>query len=644
MKKNDVVDEARERLKDSMAYWDEFRQKWLDDMKFIYEDEGQWEDTVLNNRKDRPCYTFNRTEGAVDQIVGDQRQSRPAIKIRAAEGGDKKTAETLSGLVRNIENISDAETIQDQAFTFAVGGGYGVWRVVNEFNADDSFDQDIKIKEVANPLSAHPDPAMTDICGRDSRYWIIEDMMPREVFKETFPGKEMVDFDSHDDWWQEDEVRIAEYYRKVQENKRLLQFSDGVVAFEDEVSDILDELEEQGVTIIKEREVKASVVEWYKISGKEILEGPIKYNWSHIPVVPVYGKRVNIEGRYLVKGITRNAKDPQRSYNYIRSVMTEKALMQPKFSYVLSPKQLKGYKSWWDEAHSSPEPYIMANPDADAGGMPQPAAPTPVPVELIQISQMDAEDIKTATGFFDASLGQQGNETSGKAILARQREGDVGSYVYIDNLAKAIRFTGELLVEMIPDIYDTERQVRILGEDGSEDYVTLNEVIKDKETGQEIIHNDMSVGKYDVAVSVGPSYTTLRQESAERLIGLANADPELMGVGRDIIIKNMDIPGSTELESRLRKIGIQNGIIEPSDEELAENPPAPPDPMEEQIKQLAIEKLFLENEELKAKIENLEGKTEKDLAAAEESGVDASVKVAEFINGDPNESSSVQVR
>lgn len=643
MKPEDIINEARERYADSVAYWDEFRQKWLDDMKFIYEDEGQWEDEVLSKRRDRPCYTFNRTEGAVDQIVGDQRQSRPAIKIRAAEGGDKKTAETLSGLVRNIENISDAETIQDQAFTFAVGGGFGVWRIVNEFNADDSFEQDIKIKEIANPLSAHPDPAMTDICGRDSRYWIIEDMMPRDVFKDEFPGKEMVDFESQDDWFQEKEVRIAEYYRKIQKNKRLLQFSDGVVTFEDEVSDIIDELESQGVTIVNERQVNASVVEWYKISGKEILEGPIEYNWSHIPVVPVYGKRVNIEGKYLVKGITRNAKDPQRSYNYIRSVMTEKALMTPKFSYILTPAQIKGYQSWWDQAHSSPDPYIMANYDKDVG-MPTPASPTPVPVELIQISQMDADDIKTATGFFDPSLGQTSNETSGKAILARQREGDVGSYVYIDNLSKAIRFTGEILVEMIPDIYDTERQVRILGEDGSEDYTTLNQVVKDKETGKEVILNDMSVGKYDVAVTVGPSYTTLRQESAERLIGLANADPELMGIGRDIIIKNMDIPGSTELEGRLRKIGIQQGIIEPTEEELQENPPEPPDPMEEQIKQLAIEKLMLENEELRAEIAAKDASTQKDIAAADESDVDAAIKKAEFINGDPNENSSVQVR
>jgi len=182
-----IVVEARERLDFAANFEDEFRLKFVDDIKFVYKDDGQWTQKVLNERPDRPCYTFNRTEGAVDEVVGDQRQSRPSIRVRPAEGGDKKLAETFNGLIRNILNVSNADTIQDHAFTYAVAGGYGVWRVVHEFNADDSFEQDIKIAEIANPLTAYGDPAAIDICKRDARFWVITEKMPLEEFEETYP-------------------------------------------------------------------------------------------------------------------------------------------------------------------------------------------------------------------------------------------------------------------------------------------------------------------------------------------------------------------------------------------------------------------------------------------------------------------------
>ena len=583
----DVIAEAKRRLELSQASENEFREKFLADLRFVYEDSGQWDHSVLNAReaKGRPCYTFNRIEGAIDQVQGDQRQSRPSIKIRAAEGGDKDTAETLSGLIRNILNVSDFETTQDNAFLYQIAGGYGVWRVVHDFNADDSFEQDIEVREVHNPLTAYCDPAATDLCGRDARYWIISERVPKDEFENEFPEAAKVDFDNNndDDWYGEDDVRVAEYYRKIKRPRTLLQLSNGVVTYQDEVSDILDELAEGGVTIAKSREVQATQVEWYKMNGLEVLEGPIVYDWKYIPVVRLYGKRVNIEGEWEIKGIVRNARDPQKNYNYTRSVMAEKALMAPKWAYVVTAKQIQGYEAQWQDPGRS-EPYVLANSDPAAGGTPKPEPPSPVPVELLTLAQMDADDIKSTTGFFDASLGAQGNETSGKAILARQREGDVGSYIYVDNLAKAIKFTGEILVDMIPQIYDTERQVRVLGEDGKDQTVSINQTILDEETGQQVILNDMTQGKYDVAVTVGPSYSTLRQEAAERLVGLANADPALMPMVRDIIVKGLDIPESDELVTRLRKVGIQQGIIEPSDEEM-ENLPQP-DPMQQQAQML----------------------------------------------------------
>ena len=639
----EIVAEAQDRLDLAADAESGFRIKFTNDLKFVYEDDGQWEQQILNDRTDRPCYTFNRTEGAIDEVVGDQRQSRPQIKVRAAEGGDRELAETLNGLIRNILNVSDAETIQDHAFTYAVGGGYGVWRVVHKFNADDSFEQDILLEEIANPLTAYSDPAATDICKRDARFWVITERISKDDFEEMYPEIDLpTDFSADDDkfveWYTEDEVRIAEYYRKVTKKKTLLKLSDGRVVLKEKVNKVLDELEAEGITVTKTREVEASVIEWYKLYGGGVLEGPIEYPWKYIPVVPVYGKRINIEGEYKIKGLTRNAKDPQRSYNYIRSVITEKVLLAPKFNYMMTAAMIKGYESWWNEAHSSARSYILANIDpkaiaAGGSGMPKVAEPNPVPVEMVTIAQMDAEDIKVATGKFDVQLGAPSAERSGVAIREKRIAGDIGSFVYIDNLAKAIKFTGEILVDMIPRIYDTERVIRVLGEDGAEDQITLNQVIIDEDTEEKVIVNDVSVGKYDVVVSVGPSYTSLRQEASDRLNAIGSAFPQLYEIAADVIIKNLDIPGSDEIEQRFRRVLIGKGIVEPTDEEKAEaqeDAPQGPSPVE----QLALEGMAKRIEKLDAEIGKLKAQTQKTtvetIGEAAEIGISPTGQVAKL--------------
>ena len=251
---------------------------------------------------------------------------------------------------------------------------------------------------------------------------------------------------------------------------------------------------------------------------------------------------------------------------------------------------------------------------------------------------MDAEDIKTATGKFDASLGAPSNETSGVAIRERKIEGDVGSFVYIDNLQKAIEYTGEILVDMIPKIYDTERTVRILGEDGAEDYVVLNQKITDDD-GVETTENDLSVGKYDVVVSTGPSFTTQRAETNETIASIGQAFPEIYAIGADIFMKNLDIIGSAELEKRFRRRMIQQGIIEPSEEEQAEMQPEEPSEAEK----LSLAKLAGEVQKLSAQVDELDAKAASERAKAEESGVDAAVKIAEFITGDSDPETQVRV-
>jgi hypothetical protein len=627
-KTRQILTEVKKRHNEAVAFEGDNRDLAVEDLRFIYDEDGQWTQESKNKRHGRPCYTYNRVIGAVNQVIGDQRQNKPSIKVRGVDSkADPKTAEVFTGLIRNIENCSDADTAYDTAFKFAAAGGMGVWRVVPEYENDDSFDQSIYIRRVANPFTAYCDPSAKDFCKRDSNWWIVTEKIAKDTFTQQYPNCEtkaieIGEFDSN--WFFADDIRVAEYWRRKPKVKTIALLSDGrTVELDPEIKSILDELEALGVTVTKQRKVRGHVIEWFKVSGSEILEGPIEYNWKYIPIVPVYGRTINIEGEEKWQGIARHSKDAQRSYNYHRSTIVETAALTPKAPYMATPRMVKDHEAMWKQANVKNYPYLLYNIDPDSPlAKPYREPPPDIPAALITLAQQDVDDIKTTTGFFDPSLGARSNETSGKAIMARQREGDVGSYEFIDNLAKAIKFTGEILVDMIPKVYDTERQVRVLGLDGKEDFVTINQEVKDEETGQVKLVNDIRQGKFDVAVTVGPSYTTQRQESAETLIALSGSSAIVAEAASDLIAKNLDVPGAEELEKRLRGILIQKGIIQPTedDKDLIQ----PPSQMQQFMEQMQARMAELE-------ASYKEAQTAKERAAAQESEIDAAVKIATFI-------------
>lgn len=635
-----VLREIRKRHNEALERESENRDCAIEDLKFLYEENGQWQDDVLNKRKGRPNYTYNRVIGALNQVIGDQRQNKPSIKVRAVDSeADPKTAEVYSGLIRNIESNSDAETAYDTAFKFAAAGGFGLWRVLPEFTDDDSFDQDICIKRVANPFTAYCDPSANDFEKRDSNWWIIAERMSKDTFRQMYPKASLdnINIDDYDSqWFMDNEVRIAEYFRKTPVEKTLALLSDGrTVEYTKDIDQVKDELAALGIEIKRFRTVQSHVIEWMKVSGSEILEGPIKYNWKYIPIVPVYGRTINIDGEELYQGLIRHSKDPQRSYNYTRSTMIERVALTPKAPYMATPQQIKGHEEMWRQGNVKNFPYMLYNVDPDSPmAKPSREEPPDVPNAMIALAAQDADDIKATTGFFDAAIGRQSNETSGKAIIARDRQGDVGSFEFIDNLSKAIKFTGEILVDMIPQVYDTERQIRILGVDGKEDFVPINQTVVDEESGKEVKIHDLAQGKYDVAVSVGPSYTTQRQESADMLIQLAGQAQLVGQVASDLIVKNLDMPGADELEKRLRGVMIRQGVIKPEedDKDIIE----PPSEMEQVMQQLQQISAKLEVEEKQAKIADL-------AATTEERQIDAAVKAAEFIDSPGTPKTSVSV-
>lgn len=581
----EIVAEVKQFMEDSEGADTTEREYMANDLRFVYDENGQWDKQTLNARSGRPSYSYNRVLGAINQVIGEQRMFRPQLSIDGVDGdSDPELAEIYEGLIRNIEARSDAESTYDMAFKYAVAGGYGAWRIVTDYHDELTFDQDICIKPIHNPFTVYFDPLSQDPCKRDQMRCVIAERVSKEFYTAKY-GKESVDIMSSRDskgWCDEKGVRIAEFFKKVPVTKEIALMSDGrTVPYDDDLKAIEGELEatEGAATVKKTRKVQTFNVEWWKVDGLNVLEGPITYEWRYIPVVKLPGRYINIEGEQKTQSLIRHAKDAQKTYNYNRTTMAETVANAPRQPYMTTPAMIKGYEKMWAGAGAENRPYLLYNPDPKAPNMgPARVTAAEVPNALVALAAQDADDIKQATGFFDASLGRQGNEISGKGIQARQRQADVGSYEFYDNLKKAIKLTGDILVDMIPHVYDTERTVRILGLDGQEEFKKINAYDEASDKTY-----DLSMGRYDVTVDIGPTFSTQREESFQTLLEAASTMPVVAEIAPDLIMKNLDVPGGDELVERLRKKLIAQGIVEPNEDEMEEIKPPAPDPVQEAL-------------------------------------------------------------
>lgn len=619
-KERDIISEIEQFISDSEAAYSEENSLMVSDLNFVYDEDGQWDKATLNKRKGRPSYTFNHVLGAVNQVIGEQRLFRPSIKIRGVDDkSDPELAEVYAGIIRNIESISNAESTYDMAFKYAVAGGFGAWRVVTEFQNDFSFDQEIFIKPIHNPFTVMFDPLSFDPVKRDQKACVIAERVSEDFYEAKYGGKP-VDIGIRRDgngWFSDKGVRIVEYFKMVPVKKEIAQLSDGrVVEVDDDFKKIQAELEnvEGAATVTNTRTVETFNVKWWKVDGARILEGPITYDWQFIPVVKLPGRYINIEGKQKTQSLTRPARDPQMAYNYSRTTQSEVVANTPRSPWLVTASMVKDNLPAWQRSGSENRPFLQYTPDPAApGAMPQRSPPPDVPVALVTLAQQDKDDIKAATGFHDASLGRPGNEISGQAIKGRARQADIGSYEFFDNLKKAVKFTGEILVNIIPTVYDTERTVRILGLDGQEDFVKINAY--DEATDRT---NDMRQGRYDVTVDTGPTFSTQREESFNTLLEAAAVMPIVSETGPDIIMKNLDVPGGDELVKRIRKRLIQQGTVEPNEEEqkeLQEAQAAQGEPQPDLVQEALV------------RSEN--AKADKDTATAQETIVDTAIKVEE---------------
>lgn len=578
----EILSVARKRMTLAITAYSESREDQMDDLKFAAgspDNHWQWPADVLATRGSvqgqtinaRPCITINKLPQHIKQVTNEQRQNRPAGKVIPVDDeADVEIAEIYDGMIRHIEYISDADVAYDTACDNQVTQGEGYLRLYTKYCADDSFDQDIFIGRIRNSFSVHMDPLIQDPCGADAEWCFISEDMPKEEYSRKYPDasplssiqQQGIGDQGLSQWINENTVRIAEYFYIEHKNQTLNLYPGNQAfiagSFEDK------QLAASGLRPLKARTVDTQQVKRLKINGYEILESN---DWAgkHIPVIRVIGNEFEVEGRLYLSGLVRNAKDAQRMYNYWVSQEAEMLALAPKAPFIGYGGQFEGYENQWKSANTQNYPYLEVNPDVtDSNGavlpLPQRSQPPVASSGLLQAKVGAADDIKSTTGQYDAALGQRSNESSGRAIHARQKQSDTGTFHYVDNLARAVRYVSRQIVDLIPKIYDTQRIARVIGLDGEVETAEINpqqaepvkKVVDDKGIVIKKIFN-LGVGTYDVRVTTGPSYMTKRQEAAESMTTLLQTNPELWKVAGDLFVKHMDWPGAEEMAARLAK-------------------------------------------------------------------------------------------
>lgn len=519
----------------------------------------QWPSTIEQERvaEGRPIVTINRTGQYVRQVTGDLRKNPPSIRVRPVGGGaDPKVARALSGLLRKIERNSDGQAAYINAVDHAASGGIGHWRILTQYAQWDAFDQDIVIEPIANPFAVTWDRLALKPTREDARHCTVTEWLDVDAFAEKYPDASEISFDdqsflsqANGSWFSDNCVRIAEHFWKVPEERLLAQLRGGAVV---DVTE-LGEPELQQLPITRFRLAVVDAVWWCKLNGVELLEKPRKWPGRHIPIVPVIGEEIHTGETISRRGIIRDLKDPARLYNYTRSAQAELVALQPKSPFIATRKQVQMHWDMWKQANRRNYPVLIYDVDPQAPNMvPQRVQPPVASGALSEMAAMASEDMKGATGIYDAALGARSNETSGVAIRARQAEGDTGTFVYSDNLARSMTYSARIILDLVPHIYDTERTTRIFHEDGTDEEVTLNQTIM--VGGEPVVLYDVTMGKWDVEVTIGPTYATRRAESVESMMEFIRVLPGAASVVADLIAKNSDWPGAETIARRLRKL------------------------------------------------------------------------------------------
>jgi hypothetical protein len=502
--------------------------------------------------------------------MGNRLLNETAVRVLPDMGGTKDVAKTRQGLIRSIEKISNGDRAYDVAMQNQVIGGMGNFRVTAKYAASDVFDQELGLDPIPNPGAVVWDRLRMDPTGRDARHVYVQDLMLRTDFEKRWPWAQPGEVGSTlaytqmlqtNGWMTVDLVRVVDFYHMCAVKRTIAMLNDGsIVDVTDKPpGDWINDVAmhpTSGAPIM--RETMRPYCEMVKCSATNVLEGPFRYWTDRVLVFRVPGWEINVGDTWNRFGLIRFAKDPMRYRNFWKSVKAEKMMQTPRATWLASQEAVAGYEQDYRNSNVSNDPLLRYN--AEAGSKPERLAPVQVEAALIQEASEADQDIRNVTNLHEASLGQQSNEVSGKAINARVRIGELGTVIYQHNLNMAIGEAGRVLNDLIPYYYDTPRMIKVLGEDGKSELVRIN----DPEDPESI---DITVGKYQVTVTTGPSYTTKRVEAAETMETIINAHPEIMGWAGDILFRNLDIPGGEELAERAAK------LLPPELQDMAEATP-----------------------------------------------------------------------
>jgi hypothetical protein len=546
------------------------RQEALEDLKFGGGD--QWPVELQNSRnlESRPVITVNKVDNYCRQVCNQQRQQRPRIKVHAMNTHDDMVdAQVVQGVIRHIEVNSNADHAYDNAFEYAVRMGWGYMRVRTDYVSEDSFDQEIFIDPVDNPFTVYFDPNSVAPDGSDADRCLITTMMPKKEFSKLYP-KASVDGgtsftqrgtgDSQSEWITKEDIRLAEYYYTEREKATLYQLSDGSSTFSDD-KDFFNRLAMAGITVIDQRPSYKKTIKYCKLTANDVVE---EGSWAgrYIPIVPVYGRHIVIGDKRKKFGMIRYAKDPQRMYNFWQTSITEGVALAPKAKWLLAEGQDEGHENDWAQANIKSFP-VLRYKQTDIEGRPAPVPvrlqPEPPQAGVMAAAAGVDDDIKSIMGVFDPAQLGQGN-ISGKALNGQQQQVDLTNYDYYDNLTRSIAHVGKICLDLIPKIYDTERVMRIIGDDGRPELLTINQR---EATGR--VLNDMSVGQYDIVMDTGPGYDSKRQEAVANIGPILAADPALMEKIGDLYFRNQDFPGADIIADRLATLNPLAQIDDKSD-------------------------------------------------------------------------------
>lgn len=620
MSDKDLLAQARADFSEAEDLWKDNRLKWIEVQNFRGGE--HWPEKLKKDREDkgRPVVTVDKTEQHVRQVVNDGRQNRPGAKVSPVDDkADIETAKAFKGIIRSIFNRSNADEAFDTALDHAAGNGFGFIRVTTEREHEKAFNQEIKVRRVRNPMAVLLGPhQLAD--GSDARYGFTIEEVPKKDYKKRWPKAKVSNFESdafRDGWSSETHIRVCEYFYTVDEQVELCLLDDStVVTLEEYVRDTRpartdreDPAQQEGYKpAIVEQEVRSLPrVKWCRLSGAEILE---KNKWAsrYIPIVPVYGVERDTNGKVRYSGLIEPAMDAQRLYDYARAGFAEHVSLSTRVPWVAAEGQLEGHADVWERSNTENVMVLQYKP-LDINGTPLPppmrSPGSSIPAGLAQDMELSEHDIQGAMGQYAASLGERSNEKSGKAILARQREGDTGTFHYQDNLNRAIRYLCRIIVDLAPSIYDSRRVARMLGEDGVVTMAVIDPDQKEshRKVGGKSIYN-LGVGVYDVDVEAGPSYTTKRQESAEAMIELSRANPTMWQTHGDLIVKSQDWPDAEEFAKR-SKLTLPPEIREAIDAEEGQEAVDPAvlaaQAETKQLRQMA-EQAIAEREEILAKL------------------------------------------